>query len=258
VNATSSTGRCKALLLAGGLGTRLRPITETIPKCLVPIAGRPLLDYWYEALRNAGIRDVLINTHHLPEAVRQYIAEKNKQGFRSVETFEPRLLGSAGTIAANPGWPSDADNVVIIYADNLSDLDVAELLAVHRSHDDPMTMLLFHAPHPKSCGIAALDLEGRVIAFEEKPAEPTSDLANAGVYVVTAAAWLEIAAMKAFDLGFDVLPRFVGRMRGHIHSGYHRDIGDLAALHAAEEAAPKLLPRRSARDLMWEPEGIRR
>jgi len=258
VNIMGRKNRSKALLLAGGLGTRLRPITDTIPKCLVEVAGRPLLDYWFGALGNAGIRDVLINTHHLPEHVRRFMTEKNQQGFRSVETFEPKLLGSAGTITANSGWANDADNVVIIYADNLSDLDVAELMAAHRGHGDPMTMLLFHAPNPKACGIAALDGEGRVIAFEEKPAEPKSDLANAGVYVVTAAVWREIAEMKAFDFGFDVLPRFVGRMRGYIHSGYHRDIGDLAALGAAQEAAPKLFEGASDRGLMWKSEGIQR
>jgi CTP:molybdopterin cytidylyltransferase MocA len=138
--------RTKALLLAGGLGTRLRPITDATPKCLVEIAGRPLLDYWFEALSGAGVRDVLINTHHLPEAVRRFLREKNRQGFRSVETFEPTLLGSAGTIAANPDWADDADEVLIIYADNLSNLDVARLLAAHRGHGDPMTMLLFRAP----------------------------------------------------------------------------------------------------------------
>ena len=247
--------RTKALLLAGGLGTRLRPITDATPKCLVDIAGRPLLDYWFEALSSAGVRDVLINTHHLAEAVRQFMLEKNRKGFRSVETFEPALLGSAGTIAANADWANDADDVVIIYADNLSDLDVDRLLVAHRGHGDPVTMLLFRAPDPRACGIAELDAEGRVISFVEKPTEPKSDLANAGVYVVTAAAWREIAEMRAFDLGFDVLPRFAGRMRGYIHDGYHRDIGDMKALSAAREAAPRVFGNRLRRDLERRLEG---
>jgi len=247
VTGRSRNLRTKALLLAAGLGRRLRPITDTTPKCLVEIAGRPLLDYWFGALEDAGIRDVLVNTHHLPEPVRRFIAEKNRGGFRVVETFEPTLRGSAGTIAANRDWADDVDDVVIIYADNLSDLDVAALLAVHRSRGDPITMLLFRAANPRACGIAELDRDSRVIGFAEKPAEPASDLANAGVYVATAEAWREIAGMKAFDLGFDVLPRFIGRMRGHIHERYHRDIGDLVALQAARQAAPRLFGRRPAR-----------
>jgi len=240
VSEASRVTRTKALLLTAGLGTRLRPLTDTVPKCLVDIAGRPLLDYWFEALGEAGIRDVLVNTHHLPEPVRRFIAEKNQQGFRAVETFEARLLGSAGTIAANAAWADDADEVAIIYSDNLSDVNVAELLAAHRRYGDPITMLLFHAPNPKACGIAELDGEGRVIAFEEKPAAPKSDLANGGLYTVTAAAWREIAGMKAFDMGFDVLPRFTGRMRGYIHGGYHRDIGDHDSLDAVRKAAPRV------------------
>lgn len=240
----SGARRAKALLLAAGLGTRLRPLTDLLPKCLVDIAGRPLLDYWFEALAEVGIRDALVNTYHLPEQVRLFIAEKNRLGFRAVEAFEEKLRGSAGTIAANLAWGSGADDVVIVYADNLSDVSLAELLAAHRQYGDPVTMLLFRTPNPSACGIAELDANGRVAAFEEKPAAPKSDLANGGVYAVTAAAWREIAAMKAFDLGFDVLPRFVGRMRGFIHRGYHRDIGDQAALAAAREAAPKVFGSR--------------
>ena len=243
MNQPGRGARTKALLLAAGLGTRLRPLTDTVPKCLVDIAGRPLLDYWFDALRDAGIRNVLVNTHHLPELARRFIAGKNRQDFRTVETFEAKLLGSAGTTAANALWADDADDVVIVYADNLSSVDIAELLAVHRQYGDPVTMLLFHAPNPRACGIAELDGGGRIIAFEEKPAAPTSDLANGGLYAVTAAAWREIAGMKAFDMGFDVLPRFTGRMRGHIHGGYHRDIGDLDSLDAARKAAPGVFGR---------------
>lgn len=216
----------KALLLAGGLGTRLRPLTDTVPKCLIEIGGRPLLDYWVAALKAAGIREALINTHHLPEPVRAYIAQCNAAGDMALtEAFEPALLGSAGTVHANRGWAEGAEEIVVIYADNLSDVDLAALLEFHHSHTDPMTMALFHTPYPEKCGIAALDDAYRVTEFVEKPKEPRSDLANAGLYVLDAAAWREIADMNVFDFGFDVIPAFVGRMRGFAHTGYHRDIG---------------------------------
>lgn len=236
--------RTKAVLLAGGLGTRLRPLTHTVPKCLVEIAGRPLLDYWFQALREAGITDVLVNNHHLPEAVRAFLDAKTHEGFNAVEAYEPVLLGSAGTVAHNRSWADDADDVLIIYADNLSSLDVKAFMASHRAHGLPMTMLLFHAPNPKACGIAEVDATGRIVDFVEKPAEPKSDLANAGVHAVTADAWREMADAKAFDLGFDVLPKFVGRMQGHVHEGYHRDIGNLDALEAARADAPHVFAQR--------------
>jgi mannose-1-phosphate guanylyltransferase len=233
--------RAKALLLAGGLGTRLRPITETVPKCLVPVAGRPMLDYWLDALEKAGIGEVLLNTHHHRDQVREWIAQANAtRSVQVTEAWEPELLGSAGTVHANRSWADDADEIVVIYADNLSTVDLARVLAFHRSHDDPMSMILFRTPYPKQCGIASLDDRGLVTAFVEKPEYPESDLANAGLYVVSGDAWREIADMGAFDFGFDVIPRFVGRMRGMPFDGYHRDIGNHEALAAANADAARL------------------
>lgn len=237
---------CKALLLAGGTGSRLRPITDTTPKCLVPIAGRPLLDYWFTALHAAGIRDVLINTHHLRPQVSDYIRDRNQNGWSVVEAWEPELMGSAGTIRANSEWCHDTDHCLIVYADNLSTLDLGQFLEFHESHQDPFSMMLFRTQTPKSCGIATLDADQRVIDFVEKPEKPTSDLANGGVYAVTADAYREIADMRAFDLGFDVLPRFVGRMRGWEFPGFHLDIGTHENLERAERSAPQLF---SVRDL---------
>lgn len=237
--------RTRVLLLAGGLGTRLRPLTDRVPKCLVPVAGRPILDYWVDALDRAGIAEALLNTHHHADQVRDWIARVNARGgVQLAEAHEPVLLGSAGTVHANRSWADGAEAVVVIYADNLSDIDLAALLAFHRGHEDPMTMALFHTGYPEKCGIAELGEGGRITAFVEKPQKPVSDLANAGLYVLDAAAWREIADMDAPDFGFDVIPRFVGRMRGYLHPGYHRDIGTPAALEAASADAPGLFAPR--------------
>jgi D,D-heptose 1,7-bisphosphate phosphatase len=239
------TERAKALLLAGGLGTRLRPLTDAIPKCLVPIANRPLLDFWIDHLAEAGIREARVNTHARAEQVRAYITKINSEGrLRLVESHEPTLLGSAGTVTANADLADEADQVVIVYADNFSDIDLRPLLAFHRAHGDPLTMVLFHAPDPRACGIAALDSVGRIVSFVEKPEQPASDLANAGLYVVDAQAYRQIAAMRAFDLGFEVLPKFVGQMRGWVWGGYHLDIGTHEALERARQDAAEILPSR--------------
>ncbi|MCC6578870.1 MAG: nucleotidyltransferase family protein [Phycisphaeraceae bacterium] len=227
--------RTKVLLLAGGLGTRLKPLTDRVPKCLVPVGGRPMLDYWFDRFAVAGLRDVLINTHHLPDQVRTYIRNVNQTGrFHMREAWEPRLLGSAGTVAANRDWVADDELCLIVYADNLSDIDLSALLTFHQRHDEPFTMVLFHTAYPSKCGIATLDDEDRIIAFEEKPEHPKSNLANAGVYVVDGSLYRQIAEMKAFDLGFDVLPTLVGNMAGWTWHGYHRDIGTPESLAQAE------------------------
>ena len=238
-----STGRVKALLLAGGLGTRLYPVTAAVPKCLIPIAGRPLLEFWIDCLVQAGISEARINTHALAATVRAYIGQVNARGrIRLFESHEPTLLGSAGTVTANADLADDADQIVVIYADNLSDIDLGPLIAFHRLHSDPLTMVLFRAPSPRACGIAELDGDGKILSFVEKPERPASNLANAGLYVVDAAAYREIAAMGAFDVGFEVLPRFVGRMRGWVWGGYYLDIGTQEALARARRSS-HFLPR---------------
>ena len=240
-------GRTKALLLAAGLGTRLRPLTDLVPKCLIPIAGKPLLDIWIERLTECGIREAAINTHALAENVRAHIAEINaKNDLRLIEAYEPVLLGSAGTVTANVDLANDVDEVVIIYADNFSDIDLRPLIAFHRMHTDPLTMVLFRASNPSACGIAELDEGGRIISFIEKPKAPASDLANAGLYVADAGAFREIAKMRAFDLGFDVLPRFVGRMRGWTWGGYYLDVGTHESLKMADHDARDLFTNRFA------------
>ena len=236
-----SNGRVKALFMAAGMGTRLRPLTDTVPKCLVPINGRPLVDYWFGNLRDAGIHDVLINTHHLRDEVGKYLDVQRAGGeVRVVEAYEPTLLGSAGTVTANREWMDDAETCVIVYVDNLTDMRLSDVLRRHAEHDAPFTMMLFHADEPKRCGIAELDGDSRIVGFEEKPEQPQSDLANGGVYVLTADAYREIADLRGHDIGFDVLPQFVGRMHGWVHEGYHRDIGTHASLEQANNDFPAL------------------
>ncbi len=238
-----TSSRVNALVLAGGLGTRLRPLTDSLPKCLVPICNRALLDFWMDALEAVGVSEVRINNHHLPQVLRQYLQRADRErAFAVTEAFEPGLLGSAGTVAANLDLADDTDVVLVIYGDNLSDVDLAELVSFHAAHSDPVTMLLFRTEYPEKCGIAELDNDGRVTAFVEKPQHPKSDLANAGVYAIDASVYREIAALNAFDFGFDVLPTLVGRMRGMSWDGYHRDVGTPESLQQARNDAPGVFP----------------
>ena len=226
----------RALLLAGGIGSRLRPLTLTVPKCLVPIQGRPLLDYWLDLLFAASFERALLNTYWLPDAVRQHI-ETSPWRDRVDLVHEPNLLGTGGTVLANRAY-FGASSFLVAHADNLTDFDVLGLLRAHekRPPGTAITMLAFTTDDPRSCGILELDERGIVTAFHEKVKNPPGNLANGAVYVFEAEVveFLVRMGKGVIDLSTEVLPEFLGRILAVPTSGYHRDIGNLASLARAE------------------------
>ena len=229
----------KAFLLAAGFGTRLRPLTDTTPKCLIEICGKPLMGWWLDLFETHGVEEVLVNTHYLSEQVREFIRAYNAENHpvRIREFYEEELLGSGGTVAANRDFVGEDESFFICYADNLTDMDLTALARTHESHNGILTMALFHTNVPRQCGIAAVDEEGRITEFVEKPDEPKSDLANAGVYVARRELFRELPAPGTFcDFGKDVLPRLVGRMYGCETKSYLIDIGTHENLRRARES----------------------
>ena len=227
----------KAFLLAAGVGSRLRPITDTLPKCMVVIDDRPLLGVWLDAFDRAGVDEVLVNLHHLPDVVRDHIAAR--PGPPAVRTFfEPELLGSAGTLAANRRWVDGDEMFLACNADNLTDFDVRSLIDEHRGHDAIATLTVFHSETPSAGGVVELDRDGTVTGFAEKPAEPVSDLVNAGMYAFHPRVLDEISGPGPRDIGHHLLPRLVGRARAMPVEGYFRDIGTVEAYRRAREEWP--------------------
>jgi len=228
----------KAFLLAAGKGTRLKPITDSVPKCLVDICGTPLLSIWFDLLREAGVTSALINTHHLPEAVREFVREKTPSGLTIRLSHEEELIGSAGTIKHNRDFVADDEEFMVIYADNLSSLSLADFIRYHRSKNSIFTMGLFRADAPKECGIASMDADGRIIKFIEKPEEPESNQANAGIYVMRTSLIDAIPDKPLADFGFDLIPGLVGKMYGYPIPDYYIDIGTLDRLEKARREWP--------------------
>ena len=227
----------KAFLLAAGIGSRLRPITDAIPKCMVVIDDRPLLDIWLDAFDHAGIDEVLVNLHHLPDAVRQHLAARN--GPPAVRTvFEPELLGSAGTLVANRQWVDGEEMFLACNADNLTDFNVRSLIDTHREHDTIATLTVFHSDRSSAGGVVELDAMGTVIGFEEKPSTPVSDLTNAGMYAFHPSVLDEVDRMPPCDIGYDLLPRLVGRARAMLVEGFFFDIGTPDAYRRARKEWP--------------------
>ena len=233
----------KAFLLAAGLGTRLRPITDTTPKCLVEIGGRSLLDIWLDALAKAGVHEVLVNTHHLAAEVEAHVAGRTTTPAVRL-SHEPVLLGSAGTLRANRDFVADEDMFLVINADNLTDFDLGVLVDAHRAGGAIATLPVFEAARPSECGIVELSADGLVVGFVEKPANPPGNLANAGMYAFHPRVIDEIPDSAPCDIGFDLLPRLVGRARAvALDDCYFLDIGTPAALeHARAEWEGRAVP----------------
>ena len=227
----------KAFLLAAGIGSRLRPITDVTPKCMLDIGGRPLLDIWLDAFDRAGVDEVLVNLHHLPDVVRRHLAEhEGPPAVRMV--YEPDLLGSAGTLVANRQWVDGEEFFLACNADNLTDFDLRSLVDAHLRDGAAATITVFHSPNPSAGGVVEFDATGRVTGFAEKPNQPVSDLVNAGMYAFHPRLLDEITGAPPKDIGYDLLPRLVGRARVVLVEGYFRDIGTPDAYRRACEEWP--------------------
>ena len=138
---------------------------------MVPIGGKPLLEHLLELVKRHGITDVLINSHHLAHVVEEFVQRKD-HGINIRLSYEPSLLGSAGTVAANRDFVDGQENFFIIYADCLTDIDLSEMLDFHRGHNGILTVGVYESPHPELGGVVTLDSDNRVVEFAEKAPEP--------------------------------------------------------------------------------------
>ena len=206
---------------------------------MVEIDGRPMLDIWLDALDRAGVDEVLINVHHLADVVCRHV--EGHVSPRVITSFEPELLGSAGTLVVNRRWVAGEDMFLVCYADNLTDFDLRELVEFHQAGPSRASLAVFHSPRPSAGGVVELDAAGWMTGFVEKPVEPRSDLVNAGIYAFHPGVLDEIVGPLPQDIGYDLLPRLVGRARALPIKGYFRDIG---TLEAYRQAQTDCVPRR--------------
>jgi mannose-1-phosphate guanylyltransferase len=226
----------KGLLLAAGLGTRLRPLTDTVPKCLVPILGKPLLGYWLDLLFEGGFESAVVNTHYLPARVREFIAA-SPWSERVTLVHEDQLLGTGGTVLRNrERFAGEA--FLVAHADNLTRFDARKFRERHerRPAGAAITMMTFETDAPQSSGIVVENRAGLVTEFHEKVANPPGNHANAAVYIFEPEVvdFLASLGRPVIDLSTEVLPHFLGRICTFHNADYHRDIGTPESLRKAE------------------------
>ncbi len=217
----------KVVLLAAGLGTRLRPLTATVPKCLVPIHGKPLLDFWIEKfVHREDVSEIYINLHYLHEKVVQHLQTRWLHEPKIKTWFEPDLLGTGGTVCAHARELA-GETVILVHADNLSAFDTGHFVQAfdQRPATAAMTMMLFSTDTPQSCGIVELDDRGVVIKMHEKVANPPGNLANGAVYIMAPEVVDAIVEHQFSDFSTEVIKHFSGRINSWVNTCYHRDIG---------------------------------
>jgi mannose-1-phosphate guanylyltransferase len=229
----------KAFLLAAGNGTRLQPLTRSVPKCLVPIRGMPLLGIWLRWCYRYDVEEVLINTHRDADAVCDYLAA-NHLGVRIRLSHEPELLGSAGTLVRNREFIADERRFAILYADVLTNADFSRMVAFHDEQQSAATIGVYHVAEPRQCGIVAVGENSVVTGFIEKPERPCSDLAFTGLMIATPAVLDEVPKKLPADVGFDLLPQLVKRMRAFTITDYLIDIGTMEKYTSAQVEWPGL------------------
>lgn len=229
----------KAIILAAGVGSRLRPLTDTCPKPMLPIAGRPLLARTLDWLQANDIHEATLNLHHLPEYVRNGLGTGDAWGMALRYSYEPTLTGTSGAVRLIeqrfPDWLDDV--FLVIYGDMLLDFDLRSLVKLHVDRGAIMTLALKHTTTPHSQGMIELDHDRRVVRFVEKPQVwDGGDVANAGVYVCSPRL-LDYIPANTSDFGHDIIPALVREgapIYGRQAQGYLLDIGTPAAYEQAQ------------------------
>ncbi|HZY98150.1 MAG TPA: NDP-sugar synthase [Candidatus Baltobacteraceae bacterium] len=197
----------KAMILAGGLSTRLYPLTKQVPKPLVPVAGVPNAVHLIRYLRAYGYDEIAINVHYLSEAIVAALGDGSRFGVRLTYSYEPELLGSAGGVKKLQSFFGD-ESFVVVGCDDLTDLPLDRLTAFHKERNAIATIGLVECEEVDQYGVVVVDDRGKVIGFQEKPAKGTerSKLANTGIYAFSPAIFDRIPADEFYDFGKQVFP----------------------------------------------------
>jgi NDP-sugar pyrophosphorylase family protein len=219
----------KGMILAAGEGQRLRPLTDHLPKPMLPIAGRPLLEHTILHLRDCGIADLAINLYYLPGVIMDYFGSGSRWGVRLHYSVEEELMGSAGGVKRMQPFFCNC-TFVVYYGDVFTRADLRPMVAFHRRAGVLATMGLYRVPDPWNRGIVQLDDAHTIVRFVEKPSRDQvfSDMANAGIYVLEPEVLDRIPAGQVCDFGQDVFPKMLAegtRIAGYAIEDTLIDIG---------------------------------
>jgi mannose-1-phosphate guanylyltransferase / phosphomannomutase len=254
----------KAVVMAGGEGTRLRPLTSNQPKPMVPIVGKPCMEHILELLREHGFEDVVITVAFLPQAIRSYFGDGTSIGLNLQYSVEESPLGTAGSVRL----ASDAldETFLVISGDALCDIDLRQIVDFHKEKGAAVTIGLKSVENPLEFGIVVTDEDGKVERFLEKPSwgQVFSDTINTGIYVLEPEVLKHIPTDRPYDFSKELFPLLLEMGRpiyGYVCEGYWQDIGNLdqyrqANFDALDERVRLNIPGLKIRGDVWIGEGV--
>jgi len=237
----------KAMVLAAGLGIRLRPLTEDKPKCLVPLAGRPLIGWTLEWLRRAGVTECVINLHYLPEKVQQFVGDGSGYGLKVTYSYEPELLGTAGAVNKIASFFDKP--FYVIYSDNFSQWDIRKLKFEYERNDSIGTVAVHWREDVTQSGMVEFDQNNRILRLVEKPKpeDVVSHYVNAGFYYLDPRVFNYIPEGKPCDFAFHVFPEML-RAREEMYAVKMEDpiigIDTIESYHLANKLAQLLVSQK--------------
>jgi mannose-1-phosphate guanylyltransferase / phosphomannomutase len=254
----------KAVVMAGGEGTRLRPVTSNQPKPMVPIVGKPCMEHIVELLRRHGMEDVIVTVAFLPQAIRSYFGDGETLGVNIEYSVEESPLGTAGSVRLASGRLDDT--FVVISGDALTDVNLEKIVDFHREEQAAVTIGLKSVENPLEFGIVVTDDEGRIERFLEKPSwgQVFSDTINTGIYVLEPEVLRHVPSDRPYDFSKELFPLLLemGRpLYGYVFDEYWQDIGNLdqfrqANFDALDEAVALDVPGIRLRGNVWLGEGV--
>lgn len=240
--ASRTLHRMRVMIMAAGLGTRLRPLTDHLPKPVAPVGNRPCAEHLLRRIAAAGCSGAIMNLHYRPEEITSTLGDGSAYGVPLAYSLEPELLGTAGGTRNCRDFLTEEDTAFLVTSgDGLHTIDLAALAEAHRASGALATITVKRVDDITGFGVVVTGEDGRVRSFQEKPApaDALSDLVNVGVYCFDAAIFDEIPATGASDFGSEILPRLVAEgadVRAWTTDAYWSDIGSLDELVAANLA----------------------
>jgi NDP-sugar pyrophosphorylase family protein len=218
------------MILAAGLGTRLRPLTEEISKPMVPIVNRPVMEHIVDLLALHGFTELYVNLHYHPDVITRHFGDGERWGLSITYSYEEELMGTAGGVKRLQG-ELGADTFLVISGDALTDLDLTSLMAFHKEHGAITTLVVTPVSDPSKYGVVITEENGRITGFQEKPCreEARSYVANSGIYVFEPEV-LEMIPTGFYDFGSQLFPRFLEEgidFYGYRHGDYWNDVGSI-------------------------------